>query len=379
VINENRAENENEVAALRWLLRGEKDALSPREQQEFESWLTENDGNASAFAQSQSLADSLATHAGLRGLARVEDLDRYDFSDLEPTPIVEEKRGDKTLFPVFAAHYVAGFFRTLTGPGPLMAAAAAFAVLFIVVVVQTMPGSPAINGRVLATDIGEIRAFYLPDGSVITLGGKSRATLFFSDDQRRVEMDEGDAYFKVASQRNKPFLVESGSATVRVLGTEFEVRKRSDHVDIAVAEGLVEISANLDHRNAYALPGMTMGASLGEREGKKSVTLSDGQQVKVASSGLGDIQELKASAVSPWRNGRLFYDNASLEEMVKDFNRYYDGKIELADDSMKDLKISGSFKIDTIETKIFSLENILPVSVVKKDDKLIIIYQKREN
>ncbi|GAK34025.1 hypothetical protein JCM17846_31760 [Iodidimonas nitroreducens] len=78
-------------------------------------------------------------------------------------------------------------------------------------------------------------------------------------------------------------------------------------------------------------------------------------------------------------NGRLFYDNASLEEMVKDFNRYYDGKIELADDTMKDLKISGSFKIDTIEKKIFSLENILPVSVVKKDDKLIIIYQKKEN
>ncbi len=75
------------------------------------------------------------------------------------------------------------------------------------------------------TAAGEQRVLTLDDGSRLTLAGDSAINLDLVDHQRHVTLLRGRAYFQVASDPHRPFLVEAGEARVRVTGTRFEVRR----------------------------------------------------------------------------------------------------------------------------------------------------------
>lgn len=73
------------------------------------------------------------------------------------------------------------------------------------------------------TGIGEQRSITLSDGSIIELNAHSKVRVAFHDRERDLELLEGQALFRVAKNRNRPFVVHAGGTSVRAVGTQFDV------------------------------------------------------------------------------------------------------------------------------------------------------------
>jgi transmembrane sensor len=92
-----------------------------------------------------------------------------------------------------------------------------------------------------ATDIGERRSITLADGSTVDLNACSQLRVEFTNSERRVELLDGQALFQVAKDKARPFIVHSGAATVRAVGTQFDVYRRDSGTTITVLEGRVAV------------------------------------------------------------------------------------------------------------------------------------------
>jgi len=86
----------------------------------------------------------------------------------------------------------------------------------------------------------------LPDGSTITLN--KYAVLShpkkFSGRQRDIELIKGEAFFKVTPDKAKPFIITAGKATIRVVGTSFNVNFKNGNIEVIVETGIVQVSLN---------------------------------------------------------------------------------------------------------------------------------------
>ncbi len=92
-----------------------------------------------------------------------------------------------------------------------------------------------------STDIGERRSITLADGSTVDLNARSKLRIEFSSAERRVELLDGQALFQVAKDKQRPFIVHSGDATVRAVGTQFDVYRKDSGTTITVLEGRVAV------------------------------------------------------------------------------------------------------------------------------------------
>jgi transmembrane sensor len=96
--------------------------------------------------------------------------------------------------------------------------------------------------RSIETDLGEWKTVSLADGSELQLGPNTRLTLDLGDSQRSIALVRGEAYFKVAKDARRPFLVQANAFAVQAVGTEFAVSSRKDEVIVTVREGRVRVS-----------------------------------------------------------------------------------------------------------------------------------------
>lgn len=194
-----------------------------------------------------------------------------------------------------------------------------------------------------STKTAEIRDVELNDGTHVTLGARSKIEVRYSDAERTVQLLAGEAFFRVARDVGRPFQVTAEATVVRAVGTEFEVHKGVEQVRVAVTEGIVEVS----HGDALASPGMRL------TRGEAVASTADRRLVAIPTE----------AAPAAWRQGRLFYTEAPLIEVVDDANRYFDGHIQLASPQIGALRITGSFRSDRIDQMLQSLPQVLPVQI----------------
>ena len=168
---------------------------------------------------------------------------------------------------------------------------------------------------------GEYR-MVLEDGSVVWLNSASSLEIpeHFGTKERRVRL-VGEGYFQVERDTARPFYVETERADVRVLGTEFNVSayKEDKEVVATLVNGSVRVNAC----------------------GGESVVLKPGQQAQTAGQAI-KVQEVDASYVTSWVNGKFSFDNSSLEDIVHQVSRWYDVKISFEDESLKEIRFSGA-------------------------------------
>jgi transmembrane sensor len=162
-----------------------------------------------------------------------------------------------------------------------------------------------------ATALGEQRTIQLSDSSIVTLNADSRIQLRLDRTHRGIELLRGEALFKVAHDPSRPFTVRTNTATVQAVGTQFNVYERPNGTRVSVLEGRVRITP-LGHSGAGAVNAAPATESLGA-----------GQEAQVTPN--GTIQRnAKADVMKTvaWRERRLIFDDAPLEDMVYEFNRY---------------------------------------------------------
>jgi len=194
--------------------------------------------------------------------------------------------------------------------------------------------SSNIASKQFITQKGELLTFMLDDGSKVMLHPESRIQIpkHFANDTRELYLD-GEAYFEVASDSSRPFIVHSENAFTRVLGTKFLVRAWSNEpdVEVVVAEGKV-----------------ALGNSRSVNQANKQEVLITRNQKGV----LGADKKLRLSSVDNikhylgWTQKRLTYDNRPLDEIISELERWYSVDIRLEGQRMAALKLSAEINLD---------------------------------
>ncbi|WP_179943993.1 FecR family protein [Pusillimonas noertemannii] len=207
-----------------------------------------------------------------------------------------------------------------------------------------------------ASRLGERKTIDLPDGSTLALNTATSVVVQLGDSERRVLLEQGEAFFSVAADPSRPFVVDAGLATVKVTGTRFNVRRDTDALAVAVESGSVEVS--------------------GGRWWKPDVhRLGPGQGARVAhDAGRVRVASVDVAAASAWRQGKAVFDAAPLEAIVAELNRYRAQPIVLRNASLAQLRIAGVFSVDEPDAFLDVLPTLAPVAVRRSlDGKVEII------
>ena len=256
--------------------------------------------------------------------------------------------------------------RPVIGAGLAIACAAMIAVFLPSETTTRAPTVEAVSVTPqLATDTAEIREIQLPDGSMVTLGAKSRIELAFTDERRQVHLLDGEAFFEVSHDPERPFFVAAQDTVVRVVGTKFDVKRSAEIVHVAVLEGIVEVMKSDGTDNISEV--------VGNDEIEKQV-LTAGERVSAARRvALPKTRQVEQMEPGSWRRGRLAYEDASLAEVISDLNRYYDRPIRIGAPKLGDLRSTMAFNTSDIDQVLLVIEAIHPVSVKRLSSGEIII------
>lgn len=194
--------------------------------------------------------------------------------------------------------------------------------------------APAEFNTIMTPNGGQYQVL-LPDGSKVWLNAASslKFPTVFAGAERKVELN-GEAYFEVAKNKNKPFIVDASGTKVLVLGTHFNVMAYEDEKEVKTT--LLEGAVRLSQANAIAF-------------------LKPGQQGSISKNG-GEykVREADLAAAMAWKNGYFLFDNASLPQLMRQISKWYDVKVIYAPD-LKDHEFVGEV------SRSYSLMKILRI------------------
>ena len=199
-----------------------------------------------------------------------------------------------------------------------------------------------------ATKTAQIQTLKLEDGSEITLGAKSKIKISMNKSKRRAELIHGEAFFDIASDSSRPFVVLADKVAIEVVGTQFNVLKRPRGVNVSVLEGRVNVSNN-----------DTQGF---RKRSDNLLSLTAGQQVvKVDSLSIDQIENVNITELASWRNGRLIFAETPLKDVIADASRYFDGKFSMQSEELANQMVTMSLRTDQISQLPHMLAQVLPI------------------
>ena len=189
------------------------------------------------------------------------------------------------------------------------------------------PDVLGLNGDTYTTAVGEMRSIALPDGSVVELNTQSSLRTRFDERVRRVELIRGEAIFRVARDRTRPFQVVTGATEIVALGTAFGSRlmpRIAHRRDSAGGKG---------SRDRWARAGAGPEIELGSGE----------QAVIAPRKPIARVTLADASRVTSWTERRLIFEDATLAAVCGEFARYSPRLIRIDDATLAQRQISGVF------------------------------------
>jgi transmembrane sensor len=332
-----RTRSEIDEEAAVWVWRMDSDAVSAASRDDFNSWLRRDSRHRRAYEHLTQV------WTGLNGLA-------------------EAKRDEK----------IATFARTaaglrLTGRNAWWAAAAAAIVVGVAVSAWMRMGGEM---RTLATAVGQERSVTLADGSVVSLNTNTIVETNLRRNIREIHLRQGEAHFQVAHDRSRPFLVYAGDAVVRAVGTQFEVRLRSDqHVDVLVNEGRVEVSSEA----APEPQSSGQGARIMPRSHVH--TLAAGQQLSATGNDYAvmPVSTHRLSSVLAWRDGAVVFDGETLSDAIAEIGRYTDARIIVNDPQVAAFRVGGRYRTGDVQAFFDALQTAFPVSIRHESNGVVFI------
>lgn len=192
------------------------------------------------------------------------------------------------------------------------------------------------------TAVGERRTITLADGTQIQLNTDSAIDVSFEAQQRLIHLRSGEILIetgKLGDQR--PFFVETRDGRIQALGTRFSVHQLPDTTRVGVLEDRINVQ-----------PGDLSTAA---------IILKAGEGADFDSRHIGLIHPFKSSAVA-WTNGQLIVLDARLGEVIEELARYRSGVVH-CDKRARDLRVSGTFRLDSTDAVLANLQASLPINV----------------
>jgi transmembrane sensor len=209
--------------------------------------------------------------------------------------------------------------------------------------------APAMERRaqVYRTAVGERATVTLADGSRLLLNTSSEVKVDYSGMRRGLELVSGEAWFDVAKDPSRPFVVSAGRHTVTAVGTSFDVRLEQAGLRVAVVEGRVAVDA------------VGRGRVSDVRAGERIDV--DGETAVLRPSG---------PVAGDWREGRIEFASATLAEAAAEMNRYRRVPIVVTDPAVAKMRVSGVFYSGENSGFLDALPLTHPVSVQTLDDAI---------
>jgi ferric-dicitrate binding protein FerR (iron transport regulator) len=270
--------------------------LTPKELERFLRWIVRN-GNV--------FLDELEQYPDLErvNLEGIDDILRAAgiFSPQKvkpPHPLISPRWFPRDLPP---SRLIGGWMQSVRKVG--------FALSSVVLFLSGSAAIEQLQPRVLTTDVGEQHTYILPDGTEVVLNTDSRVLIDYRAHKRRLKLEKGEARFIVA-RGNRPFSVDTASASIRDIGTTFNVYVSGQGTNVAVLQGRVLVSA--------------------ARSPEKPLTLDAGQQGAVTSAGKllpGGTRPL--ARAEQWPRHQMMFNEELATEIVAEVARYYKQKIQI--------------------------------------------------
>lgn len=206
-----------------------------------------------------------------------------------------------------------------------------------------------------ATVVGGMERLPLADGSRVTLNTNSQVSIALSATERRVTLKHGEAFFEVAKDPKRPFVVAAGDKRIIAVGTAFSVRREGDEMRLIVSEGTVRMETP---SKQITPPGPLSAGSIVRAR-------PDGMLVQTGA--LADIERTLS-----WRNGVLTFRDTLLSNAVSEFNRYNTRQIVIEDERVAALQIGGIFRATQPEAFVNLLSEGFPIHVVMEDERIVL-------
>jgi transmembrane sensor len=295
-------------AAIDWWLRQTERTLTKKERSELEAWLADDEAHRAAYESLSALGDFMTARWPGAGPQR------------------KTRRRRRKL------------------------AATASAVLLVFV---SYDGLSLRLRADLLTGPGETRRAALPDGSRIELDARSAVALHYSPTQRRITLLEGEAWFDVAPDPARPFVVEAAGGTTTALGTAFDVAVESGRAHVTVTSHRVRVASG--------------GGEVVVEEGQQSVY---GARETAAPARAADVDRATA-----WRRGRLVFEDRPLVDVVRALGRYHRGFVYFVDPALRARRVTGVFNVDDPIAALDEIETSLGLHATHITPYLTIIYE----
>jgi transmembrane sensor len=251
------------------------------------------------------------------------------------------------------------------GAASWMGLAAAIVVL-VAVAAQKWPRLEAFE-RTYATTVGSYTRATLPDGSVIELNGDTEVKVRFGRGARDLTLARGEAFFSVAKDPARPFVVAAGAVTVRAVGTAFNVRHGTESaVEVVVTEGRVQLGRAAGSLLASNLPELVAG---------QRVTVNAGATLVAERVESLPLNALRAAVA--WHEPRLVFDETPLAEVAAQFNARNRLQLICGDRELATRPVSGAFRADNVESFVHLLVRAGDVVAEYPDAGRIVLQRAR--
>lgn len=229
---------------------------------------------------------------------------------------------------------------------------------------------------------GERKSFQLPDGSTVLLNGGStlKITPEFNQVNREVNL-EGEAYFDVAQNAGKPFVIQAGGMCVKVLGTTFNVKAypQDKTLETVLIRGSVEVTVNdMPSSNVILKPQQKI---IIEKPAKKITEIQDSAihahnqgmaNGKVAVKNVQLLADDSTVMETSWTMNRLVFDNETLAAVATKIERWYGVKVQIDPAIANTYTFTGIFENESIQQMLKALQLSLPFHYRLEDKTLFI-------
>lgn len=209
---------------------------------------------------------------------------------------------------------------------------------------------------VYETTIGEQRLVQLQDGSRVHLDTDSEISVALGS-TRQITLARGRAYFDVARDPDRKFIVLAGDAEVEAIGTVFEVARDAATTLVTLVEGKVAVDAS-------------KAGAKGER-----TQLLAGQSVSISHDSIGEVGRANVEQINAWTRGRLEFRETPLKDAIAQVNRYARKPITLAPSRWSDERVNGGFAVGDVDAFVEAVTALYPLQIDRKSDGSIHLHE----
>ncbi|MDH4981226.1 FecR family protein [Hyphomicrobium sp. D-2] len=327
-------------AAIEWFVILRDEDVTALQRRDFATWLAASPEHAKAWAELERLwvgLDALAPTSGSPGERDIS----VPGTDAQPAGRAAAAAAQqRNMIPLSGrrsppAHAPTGKYVAIAAS--VLAAA--------VVVWQATPVGLWADHR---TGTGEQLSVALADGSSIELNSSTALDVEYSEGERRIRLLTGEAFFTVAKDASRPFIVSADGGEVVVRGTAFNVRI-GNNVAVAVTENVVEVEA----------------------AGQQPVRVAQGEGVSYTAVSISPVAAVDLDTVQAWRQHQLVFHDARLADVLDELQRYRRGYVRVLDASLNDRRVTAVFDTRRPDAALETIARNLDLRLYRLTDLLI--------